>query len=76
LQLDNFRSLKGYGWAGFRSRKLWRQNKGQAACVESFLTAIRTGNEQAIPIEEIFEVSRIIIEISESLKSGEIGHRD
>jgi predicted dehydrogenase len=76
LQLDNFRSLRGYGWPGFRNRKLWRQNKGQEACVESFLTAIRTGDEQAIPIEEIFEVSRISIEISESLNLGGVGYRD
>ena len=32
LQLDNFRSLKGYGWPGFAKLNLWRQDKGQAAC--------------------------------------------
>ena len=36
FQLDNFRSLKAFGWNGFKNRKLWRQDKGQSACVEAF----------------------------------------
>ncbi len=67
LQLDNFRRLTGYGWPGFKSMNLWRQDKGQGACVAAFLDAISTPNCIApIPIEEIFEVSRVAIQIASS----------
>src|SRR6185437_11565961 len=32
LQIDNFRSLTGFGWPGFSRERLWRQDKGQKAC--------------------------------------------
>jgi len=67
LQLDNFRVLRGYGWPGFRSFRTWRQDKGHAVCIEAFLQAIETGGESPIPAEEIFEVSRTTIELSETL---------
>jgi predicted dehydrogenase/threonine dehydrogenase-like Zn-dependent dehydrogenase len=69
LQLDNFRKLRGWGWPGFSSMSSWRQNKGQAACAAAFVDAVRKGIEAPIPAEEIFEVSRVVIEIAESLRS-------
>ena len=63
LQLDNFRKLSGWGWPGFSSMRLWRQDKGQQVCVETFVAAIGTGHSgAAIPFEEIMEVSRVAIE--------------
>jgi predicted dehydrogenase len=62
LQLDNFRKLKGFGWPGFKKMNLWRQDKGQLACVEAFLNAVENGTDSPIPIEEIFEVARVSIE--------------
>ena len=67
LQLDNFRVLRGFDWPGFRQMKLWRQDKGQQECVNAFIEAIRNGRPAPITPEEIFEVSRITIEVSESL---------
>lgn len=61
LQLDNFRRLRGYGWSGFRAMNLWRQDKGQNACVAAFLTAIREGRDPPIPIDELLEVSRVTV---------------
>lgn len=68
LQLDNFRVLKGFDWPEFSQMKLWRQNKGQQECVNAFVDAIRNGAESPIPVDEIFEVSRVTIEIAESLR--------
>src|SRR6266446_310855 len=31
LQLDNFRTLRGFGWPGFKAMRLWKQDKGQTA---------------------------------------------
>jgi predicted dehydrogenase/threonine dehydrogenase-like Zn-dependent dehydrogenase len=68
LQLDNFRRLKGYGWPGFRKMNLWKQDKGQNACVLAFLQAVDRGSA-AIPVDEIFEVARISIEVAEQLRN-------
>ena len=67
LQLDNFRRLRGWGWKGFRAMNLWRQDKGQAACAAAFVAALRDGGAAPIPLGEIFEVSRVAIEIQEAL---------
>jgi predicted dehydrogenase len=67
LQLDNFRRLKGYGWPGFRSMNLWKQDKGQAACAGAFLDSIKRG-QPAIAPEEVFEVARVTIEAALQLR--------
>tara|TARA_Y100000389_G_scaffold169439_1_gene175708 strand:- start:14086 stop:16197 length:2112 start_codon:yes stop_codon:yes gene_type:complete len=63
LQLDNYRKLRGFGWPTFKSMNLWRQNKGQNACVEAFINTIYQKNASPISINEIFEVSRISINL-------------
>jgi predicted dehydrogenase/threonine dehydrogenase-like Zn-dependent dehydrogenase len=67
LQLDNFRKLKGYGWPGFSTMSLWKQDKGQKACAAAFLQAVQAGTP-AIPPEEIFEVARVTIEVANLLR--------
>jgi predicted dehydrogenase len=68
LQLDNFRRLRTYGWPGFRSQRLWRQDKGQNACAAAFVGAIKSGDASPIPLEEILEVSRVTIAVSEATR--------
>jgi predicted dehydrogenase/threonine dehydrogenase-like Zn-dependent dehydrogenase len=68
LQLDNFRKLKAWGWTGFSKMNLWRQDKGQAACSKAFIDAIRRGKETPISKSEIFEVSRVTIEVAEAAR--------
>jgi len=67
LQLDNFRSLRGYGWPGFRKMNLWRQDKGNAACVAAFVDAIQNGKAAPIPLGELEEVTRLTFDIVEML---------
>lgn len=68
LQLDNFCRLTGFGWPGFRSMNLWRQDKGQGACARAFVDAVRSGGAAPIPLDDLLEVARITIEIGESLR--------
>ena len=68
LQLDNFRALQGYGWSGFKKMNLWRQDKGQTACAAAFIDAIRSGAPSPIPLTELLEVSKVTIEIADSLR--------
>lgn len=58
MELNNWRKLRGYGWKGFKQLNLWRQDKGNAACIESWLAAVRNRSESPMPFEEIMEVSR------------------
>ena len=48
---------------------LWRQDKGQKACAQAFLDAVRTGGSSPIPFNEIQEVSRVTIQIAETLRT-------
>ena len=64
LQLDNFRKLKGFGWPGFKSMNLWRQDKGQRSCVQAFVDAAKGGLASPIPFDEIQEVARVSIEVA------------
>ena len=63
LQLDNFRKLRGWGWQGFTKMNLWRQDKGQGACTQAFVDAVREGGTAPIALDEILEVSRVAIEV-------------
>jgi len=65
LQLDNFRKLSGFGWSGFKPKKLWRQDKGQGACAAAFVSAIASGKSAPISFEEIYEVSKLSIELAQ-----------
>jgi len=68
LQLDNFIKLKGFGWNGFKNMNLWSQDKGQKNCVEAFINEIKHGGTNPIPHDEIFEVARASVDISEMLR--------
>jgi predicted dehydrogenase len=64
LQLDNYRVLRGFGWPGFKSMRLWRQDKGQRVCAAAFYGAISGGVRSCqtagfiIPTAELIEVGR------------------
>jgi predicted dehydrogenase/threonine dehydrogenase-like Zn-dependent dehydrogenase len=66
LQLDNFRVLRGFGWPGFSTMRLWKQDKGQRALVAAFVESIRDGQPGPIPFDEIVEVSRVTLALAAS----------
>ncbi len=66
ILLDNYIKLKAWGIKGFRKKRLLSQNKGQFNCVKSFLNAVENKKEPPIPIEEIFEVQKLLISLKES----------
>ena len=68
MHLDNYRKLFGYGWTGFKKLNLWNQDKGQNCCVAEFVDAVAEKKSSPIAFEEILEVSRTTIEISDALK--------
>ena len=64
LQLDNFRSLTGFGWPGFSSLKSRRQDKGNRACVAAFVDAIAEGRGSPIPFDELVEVQQATLQLA------------
>jgi predicted dehydrogenase len=64
LQLDNFRKLQSFGWPGFKSHALWRQDKGQRDCARAFVAAVH-GGPPPIPVAELLEVARVTIELGQ-----------
>lgn len=68
LQLDNFIKLKGFGWKGFNKLNLWSQDKGQKASAKFFLNALKTQQKPLIPVEEIFEVASVSIDVANILR--------
>jgi hypothetical protein len=47
---------------------LWRQDKGQAACVRAFVDALTTAKGVPIPFEEIIEVARVTVTLAEAAR--------
>jgi predicted dehydrogenase/threonine dehydrogenase-like Zn-dependent dehydrogenase len=70
LQLDNFRRLTGYGWSRFSRLNLWKQDKGNEACMAAFVEAVAHGRPSPIPFGEIVEVTRATFDAVDSLRSS------
>ncbi|MCD5405671.1 MAG: Gfo/Idh/MocA family oxidoreductase, partial [Desulfotomaculum sp.] len=65
LVLDNFKSLIGYGWQGFKKMKLLSQNKGHREGIKAFIDAVSTAKGYPIPLEELFEVTKASFDVLE-----------
>jgi predicted dehydrogenase/threonine dehydrogenase-like Zn-dependent dehydrogenase len=70
LEMDNFRRLIAWGWPGFKKEKLWRQDKGHAAELEQFISAITNGTAAPIAFKDILEVTRHTIELAAAVSQG------
>jgi predicted dehydrogenase len=70
LQINNFRSLKTYGYPGRRRLYSWRQDKGHQQCVDAFIGAVSGGGQVPIPLQELLEVSRITVIADQLILNG------
>ena len=64
LQLDNFRRLRGWGWRSGARAYRWRQDKGQQACAQAFMDAVRSGGPTPIPREQVFEIAAVTLDLA------------
>jgi predicted dehydrogenase len=69
LQIDNFKSLRGFGWPGFTKMGGWKQDKGNAACIEAFYNAVRYGKPSPIAADEIFEIAEATLNAADILRA-------
>lgn len=72
LTLDNFQSLKGYGWSGLKTDRRWRQDKGHQAELAAFVQRVQTGGELLIPWEQLEEVTQATFAAVESAKNASL----
>jgi len=64
LHMDNFKTLRGFGWKGFRKMNLWRQDKGHVAEVKAFVRAIEESGIAPISFEEIVDVTETTLRLA------------
>lgn len=69
LQLNNYRTLYGFGWPKFKKIRSLFQDKGQQDCAREFVKSISEGKQSPISINEILEVSKIAIQVAEYLRA-------
>ncbi|WP_128548187.1 bi-domain-containing oxidoreductase [Larkinella soli] len=69
LILDNFRTLKGYGFKGFSSLRT-RQDKGHRTQFQCLVDRIRSGGEPLIPFAELINTSRATLAALQSLREN------
>jgi len=67
LQMDNYRTLTGYGWSGFSKMKTKAQNKGNAECAAAFIAAVKAGLPSPIPLDEIIEATERTFDVVDHL---------
>lgn len=72
-ELNNFRSLTSYAKVRTSSKKLWKQDKGQAGCFGAFLGLEDIGT--GCSVESFFESSEVTILAHEALTNRSIIHR-
>ena len=68
LQMDNFRSLTGYGWAGLNTMKLSKQDKGHNAEVAAVIQSVKAGTGSPIPWNEIVEVTNAVFDAVDQIQ--------
>lgn len=69
LILDNWRTLTGFGFKGFSSKKT-KQDKGHADQFRLLIDRLKAGGEALIPFEEIINTTRASFGAITSLKEG------
>ena len=69
LIMDNWRTLKGYGFKGFTSAKS-SQDKGHLNQFQALINQQKNGGESIIPFSEIVNTTRASFAAIESLKEG------
>jgi len=66
MRLENFQKLETIGWGKGASMK-GKQNKGHAAALDAFVSAVQSGAPSPIPLEEVLEISRWSIRAAQNL---------
>lgn len=72
LKLNNFQSVAGYGFRGFRKFRTWQMDKGHRAEVAAFVGLMEKGGKPLIPFPEIVNVTLASFAAVESARTGRV----
>src|SRR6185503_15238881 len=72
LQLDNYRSVTGFGVPGFSRLRTWRQDKGHRNEIEAFVKTIARGGAALIPLAELEHAALVSFGAVDSARSGDV----
>jgi len=70
LQLGDWKTLKSWGFSGFRNISQRRQDKGHRDALGAFVQAVQRGGGSPMPWDEVLEVSRVSIAVAELARAG------
>jgi len=70
ILLNNFKSVRAYGFGKRANLRLWRQDKGHENEIKAFLSAIEEGKNAPIPFDEIINVTLATFAAVESARDG------
>lgn len=62
VRLDNFKRMVGFGWPGFSSMNLWRQDKGHRQEIAAVVRAMASHDVAPIPFEELRNVAQTCLD--------------
>jgi len=71
LVLDNFRTLRGFGFSKFKSKSLRRLDKGHRQEYAEFVDRVKTGGEPLIPFDQLVNTTLTTFAAIESARSGQ-----
>ena len=69
LCIDNFKSMHGYSWNGFRKMKLSSQDKGHRVLLQRFIDALVEGGAPPIPLRDILLTQEWVLRANDLLKA-------
>ncbi len=65
-RIEGWTRLKVWGWPGLKAVRHLRADKGHGAMLTALFDALREGGASPIPLDEIEEVSRVVIAVAEA----------
>jgi predicted dehydrogenase len=72
IKLDNFRTIRGYGWRGLNKHKNWLQDKGHQREISAWIDAVARGSASPIPLAEIIEVTQVSLDLAQGLQDSAV----
>lgn len=64
FSIDNFRRHRITGFSSLSGPLSWRQDKGHSRIISEFLQSLERGDPPPIPVDEIFEVNALALDLS------------
>lgn len=72
LKLENFRTLRAFGFKKIKTFRTMRQDKGHLAEINAFLEKTKTGGDELIPLEQLINITQASFDAVETANTASI----